>query len=37
MQTFQPLPQHLKEYLFGVEVSSDEEVVLDGKEYSEYK
>jgi len=29
--------KHLKEYAFGVEVSSDEEVVLDGKEHSEFK
>jgi len=27
----------LKEYAFGVEVSSEEEVVLDGKEHSEYR
>ena len=29
--------KHLKAYAFGVEVSSDEEVVLDGKEHSEFK
>jgi 8-oxo-dGTP pyrophosphatase MutT (NUDIX family) len=29
--------KHLKEYAFGVEVSSDEKVVLDGKEHSEFK
>jgi 8-oxo-dGTP pyrophosphatase MutT (NUDIX family) len=29
--------KHLKEYAFGVEVSSEEEVVLDGKEHSEFK
>ena len=29
--------KHLKEYAFGVEVSSNEEVVLDGKEHSEFK
>ena len=29
--------KHLKEYAFGVEVSSDEIVVLDGKEHSEFK
>ncbi len=28
---------HVKEYAFGVEVSSDEKVVLDGKEHSEYR
>ena len=28
---------HVKEYVFGVEVSSDEKVVLDGKEHSEFK
>ncbi len=28
---------HAKEYVFGVEVSSDEKVVLDGKEHSEYR
>jgi len=28
---------HAKEYAFGVEVSSDEKVVLDGKEHSEFK
>ena len=28
---------HVKEYVFGVEVSSDEKVVLDGKEHSEYR
>jgi len=28
---------HLKQYVFGVEVSSDEKVVLDGKEHSEFK
>ena len=27
--------KHLKEYVFGVEVSSDETVILDGKEHSE--
>jgi hypothetical protein len=27
----------LKEYAFGVEVSSEEKVVLDGKEHSEFK
>ncbi len=30
-------PHLVKEYVFGVEVSSDEEVVLDGKEHSEFK
>ena len=29
--------KHLKAYAFGVEVSSDEEVVLDRKEHSEFK
>jgi len=29
--------RHLKEYAFGVEVPSSEEVVLDGKEHSEFK
>jgi 8-oxo-dGTP pyrophosphatase MutT (NUDIX family) len=29
--------KHLKAYAFGVEVSSDDEVVLDGKEHSEFK
>ena len=29
--------KHLKAYAYGVEVSSDEEVVLDGKEHSEFK
>jgi dATP pyrophosphohydrolase len=29
--------KHLKAYVFGVEVSSEEEVVLDGKEHSEFK
>jgi 8-oxo-dGTP pyrophosphatase MutT (NUDIX family) len=29
--------KYLKAYVFGVEVSSDEEVVLDGKEHSEFK
>jgi 8-oxo-dGTP pyrophosphatase MutT (NUDIX family) len=29
--------KHLKQYAFGVEVSSDEKVVLDGKEHSEFK
>ena len=29
--------KHVKEYAFGVEVSSDEEVVLDGKEHSDFK
>ena len=29
--------KHLKEYAFGVEVSPDEKVVLDGKEHSEFK
>ena len=29
--------KQLKEYAFGVEVSSEEEVVLDGKEHSEFK
>jgi 8-oxo-dGTP pyrophosphatase MutT (NUDIX family) len=29
--------RYLKAYAFGVEVSSDEEVVLDGKEHSEFK
>jgi 8-oxo-dGTP pyrophosphatase MutT (NUDIX family) len=28
---------HVKEYAFGVEVSSDEEVILDEKEHSEFK
>jgi 8-oxo-dGTP pyrophosphatase MutT (NUDIX family) len=28
---------HVKEYAFGVEVSSDEKVVLDGNEHSEFK
>ena len=28
---------HIEEYAFGVEVSSDEKVVLDGKEHSEFK
>ena len=28
---------HVKEYVFGVEVSSDEKVVLDEKEHSEFK
>lgn len=28
---------HVKEYVFGVEVSSDETIVLDGKEHSEFK
>ncbi len=28
---------YAKEYVFGVEVSSDENVVLDGKEHSEYR
>ncbi len=37
LQTFQSSPKHLKEYAFGVEVSSEEEVVLDGKEHSEYR
>ncbi len=27
----------LKEYVFGVEVASDETVFLDGKEHSEYR
>ncbi|MFQ5758348.1 MAG: NUDIX pyrophosphatase [Candidatus Bathyarchaeia archaeon] len=30
-------PHLVKEYVFGVEVSSDEKVVLDGKEHSEFK
>ena len=30
-------PHLVKEYAFGVEVSSDERVVLDGKEHSEFK
>lgn len=30
-------PHLLKEYVFGVEVSSDEKVVLDRKEHSEFK
>jgi 8-oxo-dGTP pyrophosphatase MutT (NUDIX family) len=29
--------KYLKQYAFGVEVSSDEKVVLDGKEHSEFK
>ena len=29
--------KHLKEYAFGVEVSANEQVVLDGKEHSEFK
>jgi len=29
--------KHLKEYAFGVEVSLEEGVVLDGKEHSEYR
>ena len=37
MQTSRSSPTHLKEYAFGVEVSSDEEVVLDGKEHSEFR
>jgi len=37
IQTFQSSPKHLKEHAFGVEVSSNEEVVLDGKEHSEYR
>ena len=30
-------PHLVKEYVFGVEVSSNEKVVLDGKEHSEFK
>jgi 8-oxo-dGTP pyrophosphatase MutT (NUDIX family) len=30
-------PHLMKEYVFGVEVSSDEEVILDGKEHSEFR
>lgn len=37
IETCQPLTMHLKEYAFGIEVSSDEEVILDGKEHSEYR
>jgi len=29
--------KHVKEYVFGVEVSSDEGVVLDGKEHSDFR
>lgn len=29
--------KHLKQYAFGVEVSSDERAALDGKEHSEFK
>ena len=29
--------KYVKEYVFGVEVSSDQKVVLDGKEHSEFK
>ena len=30
-------PHLVKEYVFGVEVSSNEQVILDGKEHSEFK
>jgi len=30
-------PDSIKEYVYGVEVSPEEEVVLDGKEHSEYR
>jgi 8-oxo-dGTP pyrophosphatase MutT (NUDIX family) len=30
-------PHLVKEYVFGVEISSDEKIILDGKEHSEFK